>query len=122
MKSSRVILAFTACIPHVLFLLKPPFPNESCSRYSTLWDKSRSRPHSRCSALNVLPFQNVNFLSRKFVARHFGGVMVRKCSFYRWLQLSQPFVRRIRFERTREMSKSKHANPRDFMGRVGEFA
>lgn len=27
-------------------------------------------------------------------------------------------VRRIRFERTREMSKSKHANPRDFMGRV----
>lgn len=35
---------------------------------------------------------------RKFVARHFDAVMVRKCSFYRWPQLSQLSVRRIRFE------------------------
>lgn len=118
-KYSGYLNCFTACIPHILSLLEPPFVNESRSRYSTLWDKSRSRPHSRCSALNVLPFQNVNFFYRKFVARHFGAVMVRKCSSSRRLRVSQSFVGGIRFERTREMSKSESvADPPDFMIRV----
>lgn len=109
---------FAACIPCILFLPGLLLPSESRPRYSTLWDKSRSQTliHAVVSSTSFR-FKTLIFLQEVCRSWHFGAVTMRKCSLSRQLRLSHSFICWIRFERTREVSKSEQsANRLAFTG------